>query len=118
MWVAFHAFDTKRQFDHIFPRFVKFREEQPGHLIDESHFKLGQWPAKLGTRFFPAPKQPVEQRKDDRRIDIEDDIAFKRCGPQYVEAGWILQAKYEFAVSHLVHTDQSDVHHASDQSRK
>ena len=72
--------------------------ERNGRSLLTSRISSSSMACEVGT-LLTAPSNRSSSRKV-TEDDIEDDIAFKRCGPQYVEASWILQAKYEFAVGH------------------
>src|SRR5439155_26198260 len=65
-----------------------------------------------------AAQQTVDDRVQDRRVDIEYQIAFERLGPQQVEAGWVFQAEDKFAVGELIDAGQLDFDDGAQQRRQ
>ncbi len=56
----------------------------------------------------PPPSNRSMNRIQNRRIDVEDQVAFKRLGPKQIEAGRVFQAEDELAVSELI--DAGELH--------
>ncbi len=55
---------------------------------------------------------------EDRRVDVEDQVAFQRLGLQQIEAGGVLQAEDELAVGELVDAGQLHLDDAAQQGRQ
>ena len=56
----------------------------------------------------PSSQETIEDRKNDRRIQIENDVAVEGVRLEQVETGRVLEAVDEFAVRQLVDADQFD----------
>ena len=71
-----------------------------------------------GAAFAPAAQQPVDDRIEDRRVDVENQVAFERLGLQQVEAGGVFQAEDELAVGELIDAGELHLDDAAQQGRQ
>src|SRR5205814_2100126 len=91
-------------------------EKQIRDSRDEPQLDFGQRAAGDRRRIATPAEQPVDDRIQDRRVDIENQIAFERFGPQEIEAGRVLEAEDEFAVGELIDAGELDLDDASQQT--
>ena len=91
---------------------------RPVIRADQPQLDLGQRPAGDGAGVFAAAQQAVDDRIEDRRVDVEDQVAFQRLGPQQVEAGRVFQAEDELAVGELIDAGQLDFDDRAQQGRE
>ena len=75
---------------------------------DQPQFDLRQRPARRRRRLVAAAEQAIDDRIENRRIDVENQVPFERLGLEQVEAGRILEAEDELAVGELI--DAGELH--------
>ena len=97
---------------------VQLAKEQTGDPRDQPQFDFRQRPTRQRSA-LPAPtQQPVDDRVENRRVDVEDQVAFQRLGLHQIETGGILQAEDELAVRELIDAGQLDFDNAPQQGRQ
>ena len=106
--IALHLDDLELQLQDVFPGVAEFVEEQPGDPRHQPQLDFRQRPAGQRTALAAAAQQAVDDRIEDRRVDVQDQVAFQRLGLQEVEAGGVFQAEDEFAVGELI--DAGELH--------
>src|SRR5207244_2535105 len=92
----------------VFPGVTQLLEKQVRDPRDEPQLDLCQRTAGNRRWVAPSAEQPVDDRVEDRRVDIEDQVSFQRLGPQEIEAGRVLEAEDELAVGELI--DAGELH--------
>ena len=65
-----------------------------------------------------AAQQPIDDRIEDRQIDVENQLAFERRGVDQIEAGRIFEAEDEFAVGQLIDARELHLDDRPQQGRK
>ena len=106
--IALDLDDFQLQLQDVFPGVAEFVEEQARDARDEPQFDFRQRPPGQRPALAAAAQQAVDDRIEDRRVDVEDQVAFQRLGLQQIEASGILQAEDELAVGELI--DAGELH--------
>lgn len=110
MRIAFDLADTELQFCDVRPGVFESLNGQRGDPRDELEFDFCQRPVREieAGCLLASSQQPVNDRKDDRRVEVEDQVAVEFVCLQQVEARRVFEAEDEFAVGELVDADQLD----------
>ena len=116
--IALDLDDLELQLQDVLPGVAEFVEEQPGDPRHQAQLDFGQRTAGQGTALAAAAQQAVDDRIEDRGVDVEDQVAFQRLGLQEVEAGGVLQAEDELAVGELIDAGELDLDDAPQQGRQ
>ena len=116
--IALHPLDRELERQHVLPGMAQLVEKELRDAGHQAELNFRQRPAGDGARLLAPPQQPVDDRIEDGRVDVENEVAFQRLRPQEVEAGGILQAENELTVGELVHARQLDLDDAAEQSGK
>ncbi len=75
--IALHPFHFEFQRQDVGPGPLQIVQEQAGDAADQAQFDFRQRPTGDDTRFLAATQQPVDDRIEDRRVDVEDQVAFR-----------------------------------------
>ena len=106
--IALHLDDFELQVEDVLPGVAEFFEKQARDARDQPQLDFGQRPPGQRSALAAAAQHAVDDRIEDRGIDVEDEVAFQRLRLQEVEAGGVLQAEDELAVGELV--DAGELH--------
>ena len=60
----------------------------------------------------------IDDRVEDRRIDVENQVPFERLGLEQVEARWVFEAEDEFAIGELVDARELHFHDRAEHGRE
>src|SRR5262245_28207905 len=93
-------------------------EKQARNPPHEPQLDLRERASRDRSGVFAAAQQSVNDRIQDRGVDVEDQVAFQRFGSQQVEAGGILEAEHKLAVRKLIDARQLDFDDRAEQSRE
>ena len=85
---------------------------------DEAQLDFRQRSTDRRARVVAATQQAIDDRKEERQVDVENQLAFERGRVDQIEAGRILEAEYEFAVRELIDAGELQLDDGAKQCRK
>ena len=117
--IAFHALDRQLQLEHVFPGVLHLLARTASVIRDTSRSSISVSGRRAsGAGSLPPPSKPIDDRKQDRQVDVEDQVAFQRLGLEQIEAGRVFQAEDELAVGELIDAGELHLDDAAQQAGK
>ena len=104
--IALHPIDFQIQLQYILPGMLHLVEEQAGDPRNQPQFDFRERPSGGWSRGGRAAQETIDDGKQNRRIDIQNQLPFQGRRVDQIEAGWIFQAENEFAVGQLIDTGE------------
>ena len=78
--VALDAFHGKLEFHYVGPGFFQLVQKEIRDARHETQFDLCQRPSFDGSRFRSASQEAIDDREENLRVDIENQVAVERIG--------------------------------------